>query len=140
LPRSAERELAAARDQTGADGGGAGPASAGQAQGSAAGPAREPAGLDEVRTASEISALAAAALRVAVDLARGAGPTWQELGDILGVTRQAAFQRFGHPVDPRTGELMSSSGIPGAAERATQLMIDWIEAATTPSPPTSTRS
>jgi hypothetical protein len=86
-----------------------------------------PAGLEEVRTASEISALAAAALRLAVDLARSAGRTWQELGDVLGVTRQAAFQRFGHPVDPRTGELMSSATMPGAEERATQLMIDWIE-------------
>jgi hypothetical protein len=26
---------------------------------------------------------------------------------VLGTTRQAAFQRFGHPVDPRTGTLMS---------------------------------
>ena len=109
------RELAAARYPTGADSGGAGPAPA------------APAGLDEVRAASEISALAAAALRVAVDLARGEGRTWQELGDVLGVTRQAAFQRFGHPVDPRTGEPMSSAMMPGAAERATQLVIDWIE-------------
>ncbi len=77
--------------------------------------------------AQELSLLAAAALRLAVDLARADGCTWQELGDVLGVTRQAAFQRFGHPVDPRTGKPMSEAMIPGAAERATQLMIDWIE-------------
>jgi Protein of unknown function (DUF3887) len=106
------RELAAARYQTGADSGGASAA---------------PVGLDQVRIASEISALAASALRQAVDLARSAGRTWQELGDMLGVTRQAAFQRFGHPVDPRTGEPMRDAVLPGAAERATQLMIDWIE-------------
>jgi hypothetical protein len=89
-----------------------------------------PAGDDElapVKTAQELSVLAAAALRLAVDLARASGRTWQELGDVLGVTRQAAFQRFGHPVDPRTGQPMSEAMIPGAAERATQLMIDWIE-------------
>lgn len=97
------RELAVARYQTGAGSSGA------------------------VRTASEIAALAAAALRVAVEEARSAGRTWQELGDVLGVTRQAAFQRFGHPVDPRTGELMSDAIVPGATERATQLLIDWIE-------------
>jgi Protein of unknown function (DUF3887) len=104
------RELAAAHYPTGADSGGASAA---------------PSGLDEVRTATEISALAGATLRLAVDLARSAGRTWQELGDVLGVTRQAAFQRFGHPVE--TGEPMSAAVVSGAAERATQLMIDWIE-------------
>ena len=34
--------------------------------------------------------------------ARQAGHTWAELGDLLGTTRQAAFQRFGRPLDPRT--------------------------------------
>lgn len=85
-------------------------------------------GLQAVRIAAEISALAADALRASVDGARASGRTWQELGDVLGVTRQAAFQRFGHPVDPRTGELMSSELPPDAGARATQLMVDWIEA------------
>ena len=95
-----------------------------------------------MRVASELSAASAAALRVSVDLARAAGCTWQELGDVLGVSRQAAFQRFGHPVDPRTvdlgtvdlgtvdpgmGEPMSNGMLPGAAAKATQLLIDWIE-------------
>jgi Protein of unknown function (DUF3887) len=86
-----------------------------------------PVGLATVQIASELSAAAAAALRLSVDLARTAGRTWQELGDVLGVSRQAAFQRFGHPVDPRTGEPMSNAILPGAAAKATQLMIDWIE-------------
>lgn len=34
-------------------------------------------------------------LRVAVRHARDAGATWEEIGDALGVTKQAAFQRFG---------------------------------------------
>lgn len=86
-----------------------------------------PVGLATVQVASELSAAATAALRLSVDLARTAGRTWQELGDVLGVSRQAAFQRFGHPIDPRTGEPMSNVMLPGAAAKATQLMIDWLE-------------
>jgi hypothetical protein len=86
-----------------------------------------PAGLAAVRVASELSAAAADALRLSVELARTAGRTWQELGDVLGVSRQAAFQRFGHPIDPRTGAPMSNATLPGAADKATHLVIDWIE-------------
>lgn len=75
--------------------------------------------LSAVRLASELAALSGSARRLAIDRARSAGHTWQELGDLLGVSRQAAFQRFGHPVDPRTGELMSKAILPGAADRAT---------------------
>jgi Protein of unknown function (DUF3887) len=144
------RELAASRYPAGADSEGASPAPtrAPEAGGPAAGDSEtgdsetgdaatgqagtipvsgEESGLDAVRSASELSALAAVALRLAVDLARAAGRTWQELGDVLGVTRQAAFQRFGHPVDPRTGEPMSGAIPPDAVPRATQLMTDWIE-------------
>jgi hypothetical protein len=106
------RELAAVRYPTGAGSASTSPA---------------PGDLDAVQTATELAAIAAEALRTSVDLARAAGRTWQELGDVLGVTRQAAFQRFGHPVDPRTGQPMSSALLPGAAEKATQLMIDWVE-------------
>jgi hypothetical protein len=60
-------------------------------------------------------------LRAAVDRARAEGHTWQEIGEVVGTTRQAAFQRFGRPVDPRTGEAMSA-GLPGAGERALDLL------------------
>ncbi|MEL4504074.1 hypothetical protein AAEX63_04450 [Luteococcus sp. H138] len=43
-------------------------------------------------------------LHDAVRAARDAGRTWQEVADVLGVTRQAAFKRFGHPTDHQTGE------------------------------------
>ena len=33
----------------------------------------------------------------AVDEARGAGFTWQQVGEVLGMSRQAAFKRFGRP-------------------------------------------
>jgi hypothetical protein len=85
-----------------------------------AGPGSGPAGdLAAVGTAQELAALATEALRLTVDLARAGGRTWQELGDVLGVTRQAAFQRFGHPVDPRTGKPMSEAGSRPPARRAT---------------------
>jgi hypothetical protein len=68
----------------------------------AAGPAGPLAGLAAAR---EQSAAAAAALQAAVDRARAAGHSWREIGDVLQTTRQAAFQRFGRPIDPRTRRL-----------------------------------
>ena len=50
--------------------------------------------LGMVSLAVELEALSAAALRLSVQRARNAGHTWHELGGLLGVTRQAAFQRF----------------------------------------------
>ena len=73
---------------------------------------------DTVAAARDLSAAADAALQAAVDRARAAGVSWREVGDVLGTSRQAAFQRFGHPVDPRTGEPMSRDVPPDAADRA----------------------
>lgn len=41
---------------------------------------------------------------------------------MLGTTRQAAFQRFGRPVDPRTGLAMNRALPPGAADRAVAVL------------------
>jgi len=73
---------------------------------------------DAVAAARDLSAAADAALQAAVDRARAAGASWREIGDVLGTSRQAAFQRFGHPVDPRTSEPMSRDVPPDAADRA----------------------
>jgi hypothetical protein len=73
---------------------------------------------EAVAAARDLSAAADAALQAAIDRARAAGVSWQELGDLLGTSRQAAFQRFGRPVDPRTGEPMSRDVPPDAADRA----------------------
>jgi hypothetical protein len=51
--------------------------------------------------ARERAVAANESLQDAVDRARDAGHSWREIGEVLGTTRQAAFQRFGHPVDPR---------------------------------------
>jgi hypothetical protein len=75
-------------------------------------------GLEAVTAARELAAAADAALQLAVDRARSAGQSWRGIGDVLGTTRQAAFQRFGRPVDPRTGEPMRRAVRPGATDQA----------------------
>jgi hypothetical protein len=77
---------------------------------------------DAVAAARDLSAAAEAALQTAVDRARAAGQSWRDIGDVLGTSRQAAFQRFGHPVDPRTGEPMTRAVPPGAAARAAEFL------------------
>jgi hypothetical protein len=77
-----------------------------------------------VAAALELSAAADVALQAAVDRARAAGQSWRDIGEVLGTTRQAAFQRFGHPIDPRTGGPMSREIPPDAADRAVAI-FDW---------------
>jgi hypothetical protein len=120
LARSARQVVSLLREaRSGAGVGGPSP-------GAGAGPASGP-GLAAIRLARELRSLADGALRVTVDRARAAGNTWQEIGDALGTTRQAAFQRFGRPIDPRTGEQMSQAVLPGAGDKAIALFSDWVE-------------
>lgn len=83
--------------------------------------ASPPSGLAAVRLAVALRQVADQALASCVRQAREAGHTWQELGDTLNTTRQAAYQRFGRPVggvvDPRGGSAVEDL-LPGAAERA----------------------
>jgi len=99
------------------------------AAGAAAGSPLPAAGyLGLLRGARDAGTLAGQALRLCAQQARDAGCTWQEIGDLLGVTRQAAFQRFGKPLDPRTGEPMDKTvRMTGAAERAVQVVTDVLE-------------
>ena len=83
--------------------------------------------LDAVVAARELSAAADASLQAAVDRARSAGHSWREIGDVLETTRQAAFQRFGHPIDPRTGKPMIQDVLPGAADQAAGIAGCFIE-------------
>jgi hypothetical protein len=62
-------------------------------------PLTSPAYLDLVRRAQDLDDLSDQVLRLCVQQSRDAGHTWPEIGDLLGVTRQAAFQRFGKPID-----------------------------------------
>lgn len=77
--------------------------------------------LDAVAAARRLAELADRLLRESVERARRAGHTWQDVGTVLGTTRQAAFQRFGRTVDPRTGAPMAPVR-PGAVEHAVALV------------------
>jgi len=80
--------------------------------------------LELVRAAQEVQDRAEALMAAAVQQAREAGRTWQEIGEVLGVSRQAVFQRYGKPIDPRTGEAMNTSPLPGADELARTVIDD----------------
>jgi hypothetical protein len=77
--------------------------------------------LAGIRQALDVRRRADLALAAAVDAARASGCTWQQVGDALGTSRQAAFQRFGHPVDPRTGRTMDRTTFDGADALALEL-------------------
>jgi hypothetical protein len=63
-------------------------------------------------------------VRAVVQQARERGATWQTIGDALGVSRQAAFQRYGKPIDPRTGEPMNTTPLDDAAQLARSVVDD----------------
>lgn len=71
-------------------------------------------------------------MRAVVGQARQEGATWQIVGDALGVSRQAAFQRYGKPADPRTGEPITSHPLPDAAELAVAVIEDLVSGRWTP--------
>ncbi|CAN5371800.1 hypothetical protein BH09ACT8_BH09ACT8_05350 [soil metagenome] len=80
--------------------------------------------LELVRAAHGIRDGAEALLAEAVQQARAEGRTWQEIGEVLGVSRQAVFQRYGKPIDPRTGAAMNTTPLPGADELARTVIDD----------------
>lgn len=67
--------------------------------------------MDEIRAAQQAVQDARRRLESAVDAARAAGRTWADIGRELGMTRQAAFKRFGKPVDPVGGEPLPRRGV-----------------------------
>ncbi|WP_191499076.1 hypothetical protein [Mycobacterium simulans] len=58
--------------------------------------ARNASHMRRIIAAKEAVETAESELRAAVEAAREAGDTWAAIGVALGITRQAAFQRFGH--------------------------------------------
>jgi hypothetical protein len=83
--------------------------------------------LAAIAQARRQAAAAEDELQRAVDRARATGHSWREIGDVLDTTRQAAFQRFGRPVDPRTGTPMNRTVWPGAVDKATTIFADMAE-------------
>jgi hypothetical protein len=80
--------------------------------------------IEVVRAARQIREGAETLMGAAVQQAREAGRTWQEIGEVLGVSRQAAFQRYGKPIDPRTGEALNTTPLPEAVELARAVIDD----------------
>ncbi|MBM9433219.1 hypothetical protein [Flaviflexus equikiangi] len=64
--------------------------------------------MERIRAAHRDVAEAHRRLDEAVARARLDGSTWAEIGAALGMSRQAAFKRFGKPKNPTTGETMSA--------------------------------
>lgn len=60
-------------------------------------------------------------LGAAVGAARAQGATWQQVADVLGVSRQAAFKRFGRASDPVTGEQLVPAPMADVAGLAHQV-------------------
>ncbi|MBP2215779.1 DUF3887 domain-containing protein [Arthrobacter sp. CAN_C5] len=84
----------------------------------------EPFGLtapDALRAIVELNDGVDHLLRETVHQARRHGTTWQDIGAVLGISRQAAFQRFGQPAGhaPATGKTQrrSMAALIGVAER-----------------------
>ncbi len=66
-------------------------------------------------------------LRALVAQARAAGHTWAEIGDVLHVSRQAAFQRFGGGRHPASEEDGISVPLEGADERAVPVLQAFLD-------------
>lgn len=60
--------------------------------------------MEEVIRAQEQLMASKERLQNAVTAARSQGHTWQEIGDALHMSRQAAFKRFGKPTPPKEPE------------------------------------
>ena len=67
--------------------------------------------MNDIRKAAETLQAARGQLEAAVLAGRAQGQTWAEIGETLGMTRQAAYKRFGTPTDPRTGERIAKRGV-----------------------------
>lgn len=61
-------------------------------------------------------------LHALVEQARTAGHTWAEIGAVLRVSRQAAFQRFGGGARPAAAEGTVAVPVAGAAEHAVPVL------------------
>jgi hypothetical protein len=66
-------------------------------------------------------------LRALVEQARRTGHTWAEVGEVLHVSRQAAFQRFGGS-GHATPDGMEAVAVEGAVERAVEVLQAFLDA------------
>ena len=81
--------------------------------------------INRVAIAMELKTLVDQCLHDRVEQARAEKVPWQQIGDVLGITRQAAFQRFRNPDDPRGDNHMrtrSNNALIPKAEQAYRLL------------------
>jgi hypothetical protein len=74
-----------------------------------------------------LDALVEETLRGLVDQARIAGHTWAEIGELLHVSRQAAFQRFGGGPRTTSGHGAVATPVDGAVEDALSMLEAFLE-------------
>lgn len=65
-------------------------------------------------------------LHALVRQARSEGRTWAEIGEVLNVTRQAAFQRFGSTIADAAPEEGVMTPIEGASQKAAAVLEAWL--------------
>lgn len=79
--------------------------------------------LSAISLANALNRLTDRALRVIVAEARASGLSWQQIGDIMGTTRQGAYQRFGSE-QPTDRQGLSIRMFPDAARDVQALFED----------------
>lgn len=67
--------------------------------------------MDPILKAQENIEQARAQLAAAVREARAAGRTWADIGAVLGISRQAAFKRFGEVTNPADGRVIKGAPV-----------------------------
>lgn len=77
--------------------------------------------MTKIRAAQSALDDARRQLALAVQEARAEGRTWAQIGEELDMTKQAAFKRFGRPVDPRSGADLPRRSADGAADLTEQV-------------------
>lgn len=77
--------------------------------------------MDQLQKALQAIKEAEHSLEEAVAAERARGKSWADIGTRLGVTRQAAFKRFGKVTNMLTGEIMSARTIDHLPELAEKL-------------------
>ncbi|MFZ0043507.1 MAG: DUF3887 domain-containing protein [Solirubrobacteraceae bacterium] len=74
-----------------------------------------------------LDALVEETLRGLVEQARAAGHTWAEIGELLHVSRQAAFQRFGGAPRSTAADAAVSTPVDGAVEHAMPVLEAFLD-------------
>lgn len=86
--------------------------------------------MDPIHQAQQELEQAKLRLKQVVQQARQQGRTWADIGQALGISRQAAFKRFGEVTNPVTGQTMT--GAPMSLDKihqVTEQVFDLISAA-----------